>query len=84
MPVTLRLTFEDGTSEDRRLPVEIWHWTNEWSAEIPTAGRRITKVEVDPEQKLPDRDRANNTWDAPRPAEERGETEPVATETSGP
>ncbi len=67
MPVTLKITYDDGSTETRSLPIEIWHWTNLWTTEWETKGKRVTSVEIDPEGKLPDTDPSNNTWNAPPP-----------------
>jgi hypothetical protein len=62
MPVFFRVTYEDGSHEDRRLPVDIWTTTNQWTTTWDAAGKRITKVEIDPDDKMPDTDRRNNVW----------------------
>lgn len=62
MPLAFRVTFEDGSTQDRKLPVEVWFTTNQWTATWDAAGKKITKVEVDPEGKMPDVDRGNNVW----------------------
>jgi Peptidase family M1 domain len=60
MPVTLRLRFADGSHEDRRLPAETWIRQNA-SDIFVSAGRSLTAAELDPDHRLPDRDRTNNT-----------------------
>jgi hypothetical protein len=62
MPVRLRATFADGSTEDMRLPVEIWHATDRWRAAIPARGRELTGVTLDPEGVSPDADTADNSW----------------------
>lgn len=62
MPVFLRVTYEDGATEDIDLPVEIWSATDRWRARLNTGGRKIVKVEIDPDEYLPDQDRGNNVW----------------------
>jgi len=61
MPVDLRLTFANGTTENKRLPVEIWFLGNH-----AIYDRKVTadlvKVEIDPEQDFPDVRRGNNVW----------------------
>lgn len=64
MPVTLRITHADGTTELVRLPVEIWYYGPRYEFVRPFASD-VTKVEIDPEGELPDVNLANNTW--PRP-----------------
>lgn len=63
MPVKLRLTLDDSSTLRRDLPVEIWLQTNRFAKEV-VVPRRIVKVEVDPEEKFPDGDPANNVWES--------------------
>lgn len=63
MPVHLRIIYRDGTTEERTLPVEIWHVTTRWNAGIKTGGREIESITIDPNKLLPDVDRSNNRWE---------------------
>lgn len=65
MPVELGVTYDDGTTEVRRLPVEVWYYTNRWVAEWDSGGRKVARVVLDPDEALPDIDASNNTWEAP-------------------
>jgi hypothetical protein len=67
MPVDFRVTYEDGSTEDRHLPVEIWYSTDQWTT-VWDSDKRVTKVEIDPAGRLPDTDLKNNIWEAPRDA----------------
>jgi hypothetical protein len=58
MPATLRLTYEGGRTIDLRLPAETW--IRQASTAVPVPRGRILKAELDPDHKLPDRDRSNN------------------------
>ena len=64
MPVDLRLTYANGTTENKRLPVEIWFLGNH-----AIYDRKVTadlvRVEIDPEQDFPDVRRGNNVWVKP-------------------
>ena len=64
MPVAFRLTFADGTTEEGRLPVEIWYRGNQYvyAREFRV---EVNRVEIDPEQVLPDVRRENNVWPSP-------------------
>lgn len=64
MPVAFRITFADGTTEAVRLPVEIWYRGNRYvyAREFRV---EVTRVEIDPEQVLPDVRRENNVWSNP-------------------
>ena len=82
MPVTLEVAYLNGTTEDRALPVAVWHYTDEWTTEFPVGEARIASVTVDPDLILPDSDRSNNTWispDAPPPSPS-AEPEPLPAE----
>jgi hypothetical protein len=63
MPVEYRVTYEDGTTELRTLPVEVWYSTNQWTVAWDADGKKIKMVEVDPEGVLPDTDLSNNKWE---------------------
>ena len=63
MPLSFRLTFDDGTTEDRRLPVELWTKSDKVGVPIDTT-KQIREVRIDPDQMLPDVDRSNNVWTA--------------------
>lgn len=59
MPSTLRVTYADSTTRDLRLPAETW--IRQASTDVFVPGtQRITRAELDPDHKLPDRDRSNN------------------------
>ena len=63
MPVTLRLTFADGTSRDVRLPAETW--IRQAAADVPVPGASpVVRAELDPDHKIPDKDRSNNLFAA--------------------
>ena len=62
MPLTFRVTYSDGSTEIRRLPVETWFSTNKWTTGWDTGGKRVTGVLVDPDEVLPDSDPKNNSW----------------------
>ena len=59
LPIFLRLTFDDGSTESLEIPVEAWNQGPRFTRRFP-GSRRIRRAEVDPEGRLPDDDRANN------------------------
>ena len=69
MPVFLQIDFTDGESMNVDLPVQVWNYTNVWTAEIDLGGKTILKVALDRGRVLPDSDRANNVWRRPESAE---------------
>lgn len=63
MPVTVEVTEADGKTDRVQLPVEVWQHGNTWMFAYP-AKNKITKVVIDPDNKVPDVNRSNNTWRA--------------------
>jgi len=61
MPVTLELTYADGTKETRTLPIEMWNLGSRFTARVATP-KPLAAVTVDPKRIYPDVDRTNNTW----------------------
>jgi len=61
MPVRLRLTLQDGTTREERLPVDVWRNGNSAIHSVRSSAP-ITRVEVDPDHNVPDVDRGNNQW----------------------
>jgi hypothetical protein len=61
MPVTLRVGFADGTSRDIRLPAETW--IRQQATDIPVVSASpVVRAVLDPDHKIPDRDRSNNEF----------------------
>ncbi|MGH7540664.1 MAG: M1 family metallopeptidase [Gemmatimonadota bacterium] len=60
MPVEVRLVYQDGSDETRRLPVDVWRDGVRHS--IVVEEKAVRHVQVDPSFTLPDVDRSNNTW----------------------
>ena len=61
MPVTLELTYADGSRETRALPIEMWNLGSRFTARVATP-KPLAAVTVDPKRIYPDVDRTNNTW----------------------
>ena len=63
MPVTMRVTFADGTARDVKLPAETW--IRQASTDVPiVAPSPVVRAVLDPDHKIPDRDRTNNSFAA--------------------
>jgi hypothetical protein len=61
LPVTLRVTFADGTSRDVRLPAETW--IRQQSTNVPVVSNSpVVRAELDPDHRIPDKDRGNNVF----------------------
>ncbi|MGO3181242.1 MAG: M1 family metallopeptidase [Aequorivita sp.] len=61
MPVELQVIYADDTTEDVRLPVEIWQRGNSWSHFLKTT-KDVKRVVMDPNKMLPDVNLLNDTW----------------------
>jgi len=62
LPAELRVTYDDGTSETVRLPIEMWNLGPHFTYHV-TSPKRVRRVELDPRQVLPDLQRSNNSWE---------------------
>jgi hypothetical protein len=62
LPVTLKITEENGHAGVVRLPVEIWQRGDEWTLSYNSTSA-ITSIVLDPDNRLPDTDRTNNKWE---------------------
>lgn len=62
MPADLLVTYDDGSTERRRIPVEAWARTASFPMRWDSGGRTITRVEIDPDRWLPDVNRENNVY----------------------
>ena len=78
MPVELELSFEDGTTELVKLPVEIWYSGNRYVYEN-RSGKPILSARVNPDGTFPDAIPTNDAWRRHGPATR---PEPAKTSTS--
>jgi hypothetical protein len=75
MPVIFDVTYDDGTVERRKLPVEVWYTTNSFTTRW-SAPRKAVKITLDPDRELPEVNRTNDTWKAPDFVEPESEPQP--------
>ncbi|HUR67281.1 MAG TPA: M1 family metallopeptidase [Chitinophagaceae bacterium] len=61
MPVTVLVKEMNGKEHKIKLPVEVWQRGAVWTFGVPTSSE-IKEVILDPDKKLPDWNRDNNTW----------------------
>jgi len=59
LPATLRVSYADGTHADLRVPVETWMQRGSHVFHFDGT-TEVTSATVDPDHRLPDRDRSNN------------------------
>lgn len=63
MPVTVLIKETNGKEHRLNLPVEVWQRSGEWTFDVPTKSR-VADVVLDPDKKLPDVNRKNNSYSA--------------------
>lgn len=61
MPVTALIKETNGRQHKIQLPVEIWQRSSEYNFTVPTT-TEVTEVTLDPDIKMPDWNRVNNSW----------------------
>jgi hypothetical protein len=61
MPVIVLVKEANGKEHTINLPVEVWQRGAEWTFGVPTTSE-VKEVILDPDKKLPDYNRANNSW----------------------
>ena len=62
MPIVLEWTFEDGTREVERIPVEIWRKNENKFTKVFVKNKIVTSVVLDPFKETADIDESNNSW----------------------
>lgn len=63
IPVVFKAIYTDGTSEEIKLPVEIWQRSDTWNYLLRTT-KELQGIELDPNKSLPDVDLSNDIWPA--------------------
>lgn len=64
-PVVLEWTFEDGTKEEERIPVEIWRKNERKFNQVFVKEKKVKSVKLDPWRETADVDETNNTRPVP-------------------
>jgi hypothetical protein len=63
LPIHARFTFSDGSTQNYDYPAEVWSTNSaQYLRQYEFTGKRITSIELDPDKRLPDIDRTNNSW----------------------
>src|SRR6185437_5015587 len=63
LPLHVRFTFDDKSTQNFDYPAEIWSTnTTFYVRSYAFTGKKMTKVELDPDKKSVDIDRENNVW----------------------
>lgn len=65
MPIHARFTFSDGSVENHDYPAEVWSTnTTRYFRRYAFTGKTLRRLDLDPERRVPDVDRSNNSWSA--------------------
>ncbi|HET6228912.1 MAG TPA: M1 family metallopeptidase [Longimicrobiaceae bacterium] len=65
LPIRARFTFTDGTTQDIHYPAEVWSTnTARYERTYSFGAKRLARIDLDPDHRLIDVDRSNNTWTA--------------------
>jgi hypothetical protein len=64
LPATMRIIFKDGTTRDVIVPAETWIQSASHTFTVDDR-QPIASVIIDPDRRLPQRDRSHATWSAP-------------------
>ena len=63
LPIRARFTFTDGSTEDVDYPALVWSTnSSRYTREYDFSGKKIARIDIDPDHRLIDIDRTNNTW----------------------
>lgn len=63
LPILAKFTFEDGTTQQFDYPAEVWSTnTRRYLRRYQFVGKRLAKIELDPDGRLLDMNRQDNTW----------------------
>ena len=62
MPIIIEWTFEDGTKEIERVPVEIWRKNEASVQKVFVKDQKVTSIILDPFKETADIDESNNSY----------------------
>ena len=68
LPIHARFTFTDGSTASYDYPAEVWSTnTTHYVRSYEFPGKTLSRIELDPDKRLLDTDRTNNSWGQPAP-----------------
>ncbi len=63
LPIRVRFTFNDGTTQDIEYPALVWSTnSSRYMREYDFTGKTVLRIDLDPDHRLVDIDRTNNSW----------------------
>ncbi len=63
LPMLVRFTFSDGSKQDYTYPAEVWSTNTTYLVrQYEFLGKKLTRIEIDPDHRMIDLDLSNNVW----------------------
>jgi hypothetical protein len=62
MPIILKIDYTDGSTEELRIPAEIWRIDNVKAAKLIMTQKEIKALQIDPHEEIGDAEVENNFW----------------------
>lgn len=62
MPIILAFEFEDGSTEERRIPAEVWRYNSEQITKVFAFPKEVKQIILDPHLETSDVNTENNYW----------------------
>jgi aminopeptidase N len=62
MPVIMKVDYTDGSTEEMRIPAEIWRVDNAKASKLIMTAKEIKAIQLDPHEETADADVENNFW----------------------
>jgi hypothetical protein len=62
MPIILKIDYTDGSTEELRIPAEIWRVDNVKAAKLIMTQKEIKALQIDPHEEIGDAEVENNFW----------------------
>jgi len=63
LPIRAHFTFSDGTTQDFEYPALVWSTNSvRYVREYDFSGKTVKRIDLDPDRRLVDVDRTNNSW----------------------
>ncbi len=62
MPIYLQFDFEDGSSQEERIPAEVWRMTGDEVSKVFHFDKKVNQISLDPKYETADVDVENNYW----------------------
>ena len=61
-PVPLKVTYQDGSTEELRIPAEVWRIDSAKTTRTIMTTKQIVAIQFDPHEETADADLENNYW----------------------